>query len=85
MINPYLKDGVLLVSENLNDPENKFIEMTKTTESDFFYIKSKLNAIRLGKYKDKECQSYNALIYLLEIDTFNRIFTSNDSNTDNFG
>ena len=32
MINPYLKDGVLLASENLNDGENKFIEMTKTTE-----------------------------------------------------
>ena len=38
MINPYLKDGVFLVTENLNDPENKFIEMAKTTESDFLDI-----------------------------------------------
>ena len=83
MINPYLKDGVLLVTESLNDPENKFIEMTKTNELNFD-IQSKLNAIRLGKYKDKEFQSNNALIDLLEIDTVNRIFTLNDFNTDNF-
>ena len=84
MINPYLKDGVLLVTENLNDPENKFIEMTKTNELNFD-IQSKLNAIRLGKYNDKEYQTYNALIDMLEIDTVNRIFTLNDFNTDNFG
>ena len=85
MINPYLKDGVLLVTENLNDSENKFIEMAKTTELDFIDIQSKLKAIRLGKYNEKEYQSYNALIDLLEIDTINRIFTLNDFNTDNFG
>ena len=85
MINPYLKDGVLLVTENLNDSENKFIEMAKTTELDFTDIQSKLKAIRLGKYNEKEYQSYNALIDLLEIDTINRIFTLNDFNTDNFG
>ena len=84
MINPYLKDGVLLVTESLNDPENKFIEMTKTNELNFD-IQSKLNAIRLGKYNDKEYQTYNALIDMLEIDTVNRIFTLNDFNTDNFG
>jgi hypothetical protein len=84
MINPYLKDGVLLVTENLNDPENKFIEMTKTNELNFD-IQSKLNAIRLGKYNDKEYQTYNALIDMLEIDIVNRIFTLNDFNTDNFG
>ena len=85
MINPYLKDGILLVSENLNNEENKFIEMAKTTEPDFIGIQAKLNDIRLGKYKDKEYQSNNALIDLLEIDTVNRIFTLNDFNTDNFG
>ena len=85
MINPYLKDGVLLVSENLNEEENKFIEMAKTIEPEFIGIQAKLNDIRLGKYKDKEYQSYNALIDLLEIDTVNRIFTLNDFNTDNFG
>ena len=85
IINPYLKDGVLLVTENLNDPENKFIEMAKTTGIDFIDIKSKLNVIRSGKYNDKEYQSYNALIDLLEIDTVNRIFTLNDFNSDNFG
>ena len=85
IINPYLKDGILLVTENLNDPENKFIEMAKTTEIAFIGVQSKLNEIRLGKYNDKEYQSYNALIDLLEIDTVNRIFTLNDFNTDNFG
>ena len=49
--------------------------MAKTTESDFIDIQSKLNAIRLGKYNEKEYQSYNALIDLLEIDTINRIFS----------
>ena len=85
MINPYLKDGVLLVTENLNDSENKFIEMAETTELDFIDIQCKLNAIRLGKYNDKEYQTYNALIDMLEIDIVNRIFTLNDFNTDNFG
>ena len=85
MINPYLKDGVLLATENLNDSENEFIEMNKTNNLYFFYVKIKLNAIRLGNYNNKEYQSYNALIDLLEIDTVNRIFTLNDFNTDNFG
>ena len=85
MINPYLKDGILLVTENLNDPENKFIEMAKTMGLEFLNILVKLNDIRLGNYNDKKYQSYNALIDLLEIDTVNRIFTLNDFNTDNFG
>ena len=85
MINPYLKDGILLVTENLNFPENKFIEMAKINDSDFLEIQLKLNAIRFGKYNDKEYQSYNALIDMLEIDIVNRIFTLNDFNTDNFG
>ena len=86
MINPYLKDGVFLVTENLNDSENTFIEMSKTSKLDnFIDIISKLNNIRSGKYNDKEYESYNALIDLLEIDIVNRIFTLNDFNTDNFG
>jgi hypothetical protein len=85
MINPYLKDGILLVTENLNDPENKFIEMAKTMDLEFLMILVKLNDIRLGNYNDKKYQSYNALIDLLEIDTVNRIFTLNDFNTNNFG
>ena len=85
MVNPYLKDGVLLVTENLNDPEYKFIEMAKTIETEFIDIISILNKLRLGKLNDKEYQTYNALIDLLEIDTVNRIFTLNDFNTDNFG
>jgi len=85
MINPYLKDGVFLVTENLNDSENIFIEMSKTNEIKFIDIQSKLNDIRLGKYNDKEYQSYIALIVLLEIDIVKIIFTLNDFNTDNFG
>ena len=38
MVNPYLKDSVLLVTENLNEPEYKFIEMVKTIETDFIDI-----------------------------------------------
>lgn len=85
IINPYLKDGILLVTENLNDEKNNFIEMSKTNKMKFIDIPSKLNAIRLGEYNDKEYQSYNVLIDLLEVDTINRIFTLNDFNTDNFG
>ena len=85
MVNPYLKDGILLVTENLNDHDNSFFEMSKTTGEGFIAIQFKLNDIRLGKYSDKEYQSYNALIDLLEIDTVNRVFTLNDFNTGNFG
>ena len=85
IINPYLKDGILLVTENLNDENNNFIEMAKTNKMEFVDIPSKLNAIRLGEYNNKEYQSYKVLIDLLEVDTINRIFTLNDFNTDNFG
>ena len=85
MINPYLKDGILLVTENLNDQDNIFFEMAKANGEGFIDIQSKLNDIRLGKYSDKEYQSYNALIDLLEIDTVNRVFTLNDFNNGNFG
>ena len=85
MINPYLKDGILLVTENLNDQDNMFFEMAKANGEGFIDIQSKLNDIRLGKYSDKEYQSYNALIDLLEIDTVNRVFTLNDFNNGNFG
>ena len=85
MINPYLKDGILLVTENLNDQDNIFFEMAKANGEGFIDIQSKLNDIRLGKYNDKEYQSYNALIDLLEIDTVNRVFTLNDFNNGNFG
>ena len=85
MVNPYLKDGVLIVTENLNNTDNIFIEMSKTIGPDFIGIQSKLNDIRLGNYKDKEYQAYNILIDLLEIDVINRIFTLNDFNIDNFG
>ena len=85
MINPYLKDGILLVTENLNDQDNIFFEMAKANGEGFIDIQSKLNDIRLGKYSDKKYQSYNALIDLLEIDTVNRVFTLNDFNNGNFG
>jgi len=85
MINPYLKDGIFLVTENLNGQGNIFIEMSKAIGPDYIEVQSKLNAIRLGKIKDKVYQAYNALVDLLEIDIVNRIFTLNDFNTDNFG
>ena len=85
MLNPYLKDGLFIVSEDLNSPDFEFIEMGKNSNGANAYIVTELMDLRLGSTDIKDYQTFHALTDMLEIDTINRIFTLNDFNTGNFG
>ena len=86
LVNPYLKDGLYIISENLNDQNKEFIEISKFGNEEFYEVLEPLMKLIKGEYKDNKIyDSYNGLVDLLEIDIINRIFTLNDFNSDNFG
>ena len=86
LVNPYLKDGLYIITENLNEENKEFIEISKINYEEFFDVNVSLMKLRKGEYNDNKIyNSYNALVDLLEIDIINRIFTLNDFNADNFG
>ena len=85
MLNPYLKDGLFIVSEDLNSPDFEFIEMGKNSNGANAYIVTELTDLRFGSTDATKYQKFNAITDMLEIDTVNRIFTLNDFNTGNFG
>ena len=85
MLNPYLKDGLFIVSEDLNSPHCKFIEMGKIDNALDAYLMVALQNLRLGKTDISKYRSFNSVIRMLEVDTVNRVFTLNDFNTGNVG
>ena len=50
MLNPYLKDGLFIVSEDLNSPDFEFIEMGKNSNGANAYIVTELMDLRLGSF-----------------------------------
>ena len=85
MVNPNIKDGLFIVTEDLNSPDYKFIEMGKLDNILNVYVMITLQNLRLGKTKRNEYESFNSVTRMLEVDTINRIFTLNDFNTGNVG
>ena len=85
MLNPHLKDGLFIVSEDLNSPDFEFIEMEKNSNGANAYIVTELMDLRFGSTNATKYQTFNAITDMLEVDTINRIFTLNDFNTGNFG
>ena len=85
MVNPYLKDGLFIITEDLNSQNYKFIEIGKLDMEIQVSIGRVLNHLRLGKINFDEYQSFRSVIRMLEIDTINRIFTLNDFNAGNIG
>ncbi len=85
MLNPHLKDGLFIVSEDLNSSHCKFIEIGKMDNALDTYLMVALQNLRLGKTDVSEYSSFNSVMRMLEIDTVNRVFTLNDFNTGNVG
>jgi len=86
MVNPYLKDGLFIITEDLNSQDYEFIEIGKLSIMGIQApIDHVLNQLRMGEINRDEYQSFISVIRMLEIDTINRIFTLNDFNTGNIG
>ncbi len=85
LVNPYIKDGLFISTEDVNTDSEKFVEIGKINQMLITNLNYKLQQVMLGNVILDEYKEYNAIIDMLEIDTINRIFTLNDFNTGNFG
>lgn len=85
IINPYLKDGLFIVTEDLNTQSESFIEMGKMDPVLEVVINNILIEMRNGDLEQSEYGVFNSLAGLLEIDTINRVFGLLDANDGNFG
>lgn len=85
IINPYLKDGLFIATEDINDETSGFVEMGKMDPVLEVVINNILIEMRNGELGPSEYCSFNALAGLLEIDTINRVFGLLDANDGNFG
>ena len=86
VIDPYIKHGSYIMTENLNRNNDSFVEMGKVE-----YIPIRMNIdVKLGQLfqGDLDFDKYKSFLSLVnfnEIDIVNRVFTLDDFNTGNFG
>lgn len=85
IINPFLKDGLFIATEDLNTKSESFIEMGKMDPVLEVVINSILIEMRNGDLTPSDYGEFNSLAGLLEIDTINRVFGLLDANDGNFG
>ena len=86
IINPYIKYGFYIVTEDLNVGDNSFTEMKMVDDMSIKIIIENVlfNLFRGGLDFDKY-SPFSSLVNFNEIDIVNRVFTLDDFNTGNFG
>lgn len=85
IINPYLKDGLFIATEDINTETESFIEMGKMDPVLEVVINNILIEMRNGDLEPSDYGEFKSLAGLLEIDTINRVFGLLDANDGNFG
>ena len=86
IINPYIKHGFYIMTEDLNANGNSFTEMRRVDNMPIrVNVDVTLGQLFQGDLDFNVYSSFLSLISFNEVDIVNRIFTLNDFNTGNFG
>lgn len=74
LFNPYLKDGVHLVTQDIRESDQQFTEIGKLPSALDTHLRSTLLKLQEGKLSIKDYESWSTVANMLELDTVNRIF-----------